>query len=320
VDDKTTHRETWWIDSTGGRRLFVRGFRPPPPFGPETPGVSLAIVPGFSDHSGRYEPIVARLRSRLARPLHVFAVDTRGHGRSDGPRGHIERFDDFLDDVDALLADVQRLRPADPLFLYGHSMGGLIVLSYLASRRLAARALAGGVAGSSWLRLAARLPPLKVKAARALSRLVPWFPMKSDLDVRWLSRDEAVGAAYLADPLVHRTATPRLYTEVTARGARLLAGPLDLPCPVLFYHGGGDRVTDPAATREAYERAVAPEKKLAIYDGAYHEVHNDPANDDLARDLAAWIDAHAPAPGAAAAPGAPAAAPQARTSPFESPA
>jgi alpha-beta hydrolase superfamily lysophospholipase len=256
---------------------------------------SLAIVPGFSDHAARYGRLVAALRSGVP-DLHVFGLDTRGHGRSAGRRGFIERFDDYLDDVDAFLADIRKLRPRDSIFLYGHSMGALIVLAHISARRAGARTLSGAAAGAPPMKIIARLSPAKVKAARLLSSWLPWVHLESDLDVRLLSRDPEIPRAYLADPLVHRKATPRLFTEMRGTADRLLSRPVPLDCPLFLYHGAADGIADPSATRDYGDRVSAPAKQVRIYEGAYHEVHNEPASlGDLARDLVAFMDAHSPA-------------------------
>jgi alpha-beta hydrolase superfamily lysophospholipase len=279
-------REEWEVESAGGVKIHCRRFSAPGAARAGGRGL-IAIVPGFSDHGERYARLVPLI---LADGFSAAALDTRGHGRSGGVRGHITRFEEYLLDVDAFLLSLRRGAP-EPVFLFGHSMGGLIVLAYLSAGYGAGTGLRGAIVQAPWLKLTAAVPRWKSGLARALSRIAPRVPFASPVRREDLSRDLAVGDSYLKDPLVHQTCSPRLFTEVTATAARIFANPVDYRVPTLFTHGEDDPIMDPAGTRSYFERSPLAEKALAVFPGARHEVHNDPAVPDLWREMRAFMEA-----------------------------
>lgn len=216
------------IDSAGDVKIHVRRFSAAGRR-PERERALLAIVPGFSDHGDRFPRLV---RAAIEAGYGAASLDTRGHGLSGGPRGHVRSFDDYLLDVDAFLLWLRRddgPGEAPPLFIFAHSMGGLIVLSYLSAGYGTGVGLRGAIVQAPWLRLAVTVPRWKRGLARVLRRVAPAVPIASEVHPEALSRDLSVGEAYLKDPLVHGVCTPRLYSEVTATAARILANPRRLP-------------------------------------------------------------------------------------------
>lgn len=291
------------LDGPGGLRIFVRHW----PRGAAARGL-LAIVPGFSDHGGRYPHLVA---AALAAGYSVCALDTRGHGRSGGRRGHVESFDEYLLDVDRFLAEARKSWSGGrPTFIWGHSMGALITLTYLSAGFGRGAGLAAATTCAPPFRIATKIPVWKKTLARSLSHFAPAVPFKSVVKGEDLSRDLEVGRRYLADPLVHHTCSPRLYTEMGATANRIFSNPMDYGVPTLFIHGAADPLVDPAGTKSYFERSPLPQKALRLYEGARHEVHNDPAHVEAFRDAFAFFEQHAPkaeapvAAGAAAAPSA----------------
>jgi alpha-beta hydrolase superfamily lysophospholipase len=285
------------IDGPGGLRLFVRHW---PRAGAR--GL-LAIVPGFSDHGARYPHLVAAAREA---GYGACALDTRGHGRSGGKRGHVESFDEYLLDVDRFLAEARKhWAGGGPIYIWGHSMGGLITLAYLSAGFGRGAGLSAAVVCAPPFRIATKIPAWKKSLAQTLSHFAPAVPFKSVVKGEDLSRDLEVGKRYLADPLVHHTCSPRLYTEMGSTASRIFANPCDYGVPTLFIHGAADPLVDPAGTRSYFERSPLAAKALKLYEGARHEVHNDPAHVDAFRDAFAFFEMHAPkAAPAAAAPSA----------------
>ena len=165
---------------------------------PDTrPKAVVCLVHGLGEHSGRYAQLGAFLSHH---GYALFAFDLRGHGQTEGQRGHTPEHDALLADVTSALAEASRSFPACPTFLYGHSLGGVIVLNYALRQR---PALAGVVATSPALRLAAKPSPAKMAAAKVMDRLLPTVSMSNGLDRNGLSQDQAVVQAYATDPLVH---------------------------------------------------------------------------------------------------------------------
>ena len=235
----------------------------------------------------------------------VAALDTRGHGKSAGKRGHVESFDEYLLDVDRFLAEGRKhWAGGGPILLWGHSMGGLM-LTYLSAGFGRGAGVSAAVVCAPPFRIATPVPVSKKALARGLSHFAPTVPFKSVVKPEDLSRDLDVGKRYMADPLVHHTCSPRLYTEMTATASRIFANPCDYGVPTLFIHGAADPLVDPAGSRSYFERSPLPKKALKLYEGARHEVHNDPAHVDAPRDAFAFFEVHAPkAAPAEAAPSA----------------
>lgn len=211
------------------------------------PRAVLAVVHGIAEHSGRYQWLAERAN---ARGLGVVAVDLRGHGRSPGDHCYVERFDDYLLDVDALMARAHEMAAGRPVFLMGHSMGGAIALRWQAKRR---EPVAGLILSSAALKVGDDVPPLLVALAPLLSR---WLPRLSGtrIDPETISRDPAAVAAYVNDPLVSQQAPPaRTGAELLlAMEANRAAAP-ELTVPVYLFHGDADRLTDPAGSREIHD-------------------------------------------------------------------
>jgi len=220
--------------------------------------------------------------------ISLFAYDLRGHGRSGGPRGFVPCYEDLLDDLERVIAAAQREHPGLPLFLFGHSMGGNIVINY-ALRRQAPAGIRGVLVSGPWLRLASQPPGWKRVLGRLAAKLQPRMVLPAAMDPAVLSHDRQQVLAYSSDPLVHSTMTARLFAEVTAAGEWALAHAAALTLPVLLMHGGGDRLTDPRATEEFHARAGGNDKSLKIYPDQYHEILNETDPAPVLRDIVEWI-------------------------------
>ena len=272
--------EEGYFEGTGGLQLFRQSWFPEGDI-----RAALAVVHGFGEHSGRYGNLVG---VAVPKGYVVHAFDLRGHGRSPGPRGYINSFADFREDVGRFLAWVQSQHPALPLFLLGHSMGGLIVLEYVLHD---ADGLAGVVASGPLLGQAG-ISPLLFWMSRLLSGVLPRLTLNTSLDATTISRDPAVVEAYVGDPLVHSLGTPRLSTELTKAytWVQAHAGDLDLPC--LIVQGGADQLVPPESVRQFYEHIRCADKTLHIYPGYYHEVFNDIGKEQPLSDVMAWLEEH----------------------------
>ncbi|MGD8625268.1 MAG: lysophospholipase [Anaerolineae bacterium] len=260
--------------------LYCQAWRPQAP-----PRAALAVVHGFGEYSERYHNLVDWF---VPRGYAVHAFDLRGHGRSPGVRGHVDSFADYRADVRAFLDHVRRREPGRPLFLVGHSQGGLIVLNYVLHDP---SGLHGVVASAPAL---GQLPvsPFLILLARTLSRLWPRLNLETGLDVHALSRDPAVVEAYVNDPLVHNTATPRLGTELMAAVDWTQAHAADLALPCLIVHGTADSLCLPETSQAFFEKITYPDRDRIDYEGYYHELFNEPDRDRVLADVYAWLEAH----------------------------
>ncbi len=251
----------------------------------ERPERVLLLVHGFAEHSGRYEQLGAWF---AARGCAVHAYDHRGHGRSEGRRGHVRRFGDFLDDLEAMLAAVRAEHPGLRPHLVGHSMGGLIVSATLCERE---PDVAGAITSGALLAVAEDFSRARILAARVLRRVAPRMSLAAGLDAQGLSNDPEVARAYLADPLVFRSMTASLAVELMGAVARTAASAERVRVPLLMLHGEVDPLCPVAGTRRFFSGLVVEPRRLVTYPGLRHEIFNEPEHARVFEDMQAWLQA-----------------------------
>ena len=270
------HVEFGW--KTGdGLQLYAQGWQPET----EIKAV-VCLVHGLGEHGGRYAHLAAFL-SQAGYALLVF--DLRGHGKSQGQRGYASSFGVLLDDISHLLEEAARRHSDRPRFLYGHSLGGSLVLDYALRRR---PQLAGVIATGPGLRTAFEPPAWKVTLGKIMYRLWPALSMSNELDRQGLSRDPKVVRAYNSDPLVHDRVTARLGIDLLQSGLWAMEHAAEFPLPLLLMHGAADRITSAQASREFAAKA-GDRCTLKIWDGLYHEIHNEPEKEQVFAFLLEWL-------------------------------
>ena len=243
----------------------------------------MAHVHGMGEHSRRYDHLTEYWEDR---GYAAAGFDLRGHGRSGGKRGHTASYDFLMEDIALFLDRVAQTCPGLPVTLYGHSMGGNLVLNYVIRRQ---PALARVVASAPYLRLASAPPAWKVRMTAWLQRIVPAMSQGTGLDSRALSRDAAVIGRYEADPLVHAKITMSFFTQVHAAGEAIIGKASELTIPALVMHGSADRITSPAGSA-AFVAASSGRAQLKIWEGCFHEIHNEPGWEEVAAFVLAWIE------------------------------
>ena len=244
---------------------------------------ALIIVHGLGDHAARYDDLAAALANS---GISSFAYDQRGHGSSEGRRGHVSGFDVLLQDLDRFRREVAGcIEPRVPLFLFGHSMGGLVVLRYLEEYDTP---LAGAILSAPWLGTQVHIPRWQITAASALTRILPAVPFPNRVDADHLSHDPAVVQAYRDDPLVHGRITPRLFTEVSSAMGLVQQRSERINVPLLFLLPGADRIVDTQRSLAFARSLAAVDATIRHYPGCYHEVLREPAH-AVVRDLRDWL-------------------------------
>ena len=247
---------------------------------------AIVLVHGLGEHSGRYAYLAQHCTDR---GFAVHALDHYGHGKSDGQAGHVERFSVYLDGVRALLERVQAEHPDLPLFLVGHSMGGLIAAASLPQVQSAFRACV--LSGPAFRTPEPPSTPLKL-VNRLFSGLAPTAPLLG-LDPSGVSRDPDVVRAYVSDPLVHHgKLSARLLAEMMRAMDDTLANASRVELPLLVLHGEQDQLTCPTGSEDFHERAASADKTLKIYPGLYHEIFNEPEKDAVLGDMTDWLEKH----------------------------
>lgn len=247
------------------------------------PRALVLLAHGGAEHSGRYAWTAGEL---VARGHAVYAIDHRGHGRSEGPRAYVDRLGHAVADLHSLSDLARERHPAAPRFLLGHSMGGLIALEYTLRHQ----------AELTGLVLTAPLAVLEANgiargAVRALSALVPRLPLYR-IDSTTVSRDPEVVRAYERDPLNHRGLLPaRTVAELMAGTAALPARLASLRLPILTLYGSADRLVSTTASAVVEAGCRSDDCTVRAYDGLYHELLNEPERDRVVTDVADWIEA-----------------------------
>jgi alpha-beta hydrolase superfamily lysophospholipase len=264
-------------DGTG---ILVRSWRPEGPV-----RGTLVIAHGLGEHAGRYGELVTHC---LARGLAVYAPDHRGHGRSGGRRALVRRFAWLVDDLDVVMRRAAAGHPEVKRFLFGHSMGGAIALTWALDHP--------GQVDGLILSAPAIAPPrsvstMTVLVVRLLSRILPGKGAIA-LPPEDLSRDPEVVRAYADDPAVlHGPVPARTLAELLGAMKSLPGRAAALREPVLVLQGTGDRLVMHADVKPVFDALGSPDKTVKVYRGLYHEVLNEPEREQVFADLGAWLDA-----------------------------
>lgn len=272
--------ELKWL-SMDGLEIFAQSWEPVG----RLPKAVVCLVHGLGEHTSRYAH-VGEAFSKEGYAL--FGADLRGHGRSGGARGHINSIDDFMQDIDVLIEQACSRYEGRPLFLYGHSLGGILVLYYGLKRK---PALAGVIATSSGLHTALENQPVKVMAAKLLGSLLPAATISSGLDPKSISRGAEVVQAYINDPLVHYRVSLGFGKIMLGVTQWTLEHAGEFPAPLLLMHGRADVLAFPSSSIE-FAESLKEKCTLKLWEGAYHELHNEPEQAEVFKTMTIWMDAH----------------------------
>jgi alpha-beta hydrolase superfamily lysophospholipase len=251
----------------------------------QSPGESIRaviiLVHGLGEHIQRYDYWAGVFNKE---GIGFAGVDLPGHGRSEGRRGNIKSYALIGEMLDILLKSCKQTFPGVPVFIYGHSLGGGIVLEYLLRKN---PKIKGAIVTSPWLRLSFEPSRGKLILAAVMKNLFPGLTQPSGLVVSHISHDQNVVDKYNSDPLVHGLISVSLFHGAMKAAKYSLEHASDLKIPVLMLHGSDDLICSPEGSREFAEKTTIAE--LKIWEGGYHELHNEPFKDEVFKYIMGWI-------------------------------
>ena len=270
------------IRAQDGTSIYWKGWVPD-----NSPKAIVHVIHGYAEHIDRYGNVVNEL---LPAGYAVFGTDHRGHGKSQGKRGHVKSFQEFIDDEKQFRHDVIRARfPGIPYFVLGHSMGSLIAMNYVEQN---AEDVKGLVLSGTGSQPGTDIPKILLTLTKILSKILPAVHVKSPLPPEFISRDMAVVKAYIDDPLVYNVITPRLAHEMNRYVVIGAQNAFKIKIPVLIQLGSRD--TAFSGQKELFEMIGAKDKTFKQYEGLKHEVYNELVADrvKVLADLRSWLDRH----------------------------
>ena len=264
-----------------GTTFYIRGWEPD-----GKPKAVVVLLHGLGEHVGRY----AHVGEALSAAGYVLVgFDLRGHGKSNGIRGHFPSLDVVMQDVQGFFNFLPDRYSEDlPRFLYGHSLGGLLAFAYASKY---GTGLSGVIATGPGLRTALQEQKVKVMLAKVLGTLAPTLLMPSGLEVTALSRDPNIVTAYVNDPLVHDRASMGFGKTALATIDVVFEQASRFPVPLLIMYGSADKITYPSGG-EDFARRVPGDVTLKIWGGLYHEIHNEPEQAEVFQFMIKWLDDH----------------------------
>jgi alpha-beta hydrolase superfamily lysophospholipase len=216
-------------------------------------------------------------------------MDLPGHGRSQGERGHVNSFSEFNDAASGLLNSIQQQHPSLPIFLLGHSMGGLIAARFLLDNQ---QQFKGAVLSAAAIQSPQEPPAWQVGLIKGFAKIFPKAGVLA-LDATGISRDQSVYEKYVNDPLVNQgKLSAKFLVELSSTMETVQNRSKELSLPMMIMHGTADKMTAPHGSELVYNQSQSGDKELKLYEGLYHEIFNEPEQELVIADLTNWLDAH----------------------------
>ena len=253
-------------------------------FQPKNVKAIIVLVHGMGEHSERYERFVIPFFNQNS--IGVITYDQFGHGLTTGTRGHNPGFEDVLDCVAIVIKKALEVFGKKPIFLYGHSMGGNVVINYALRRK---NQLNGIIATSPFLRLAFKPPSWKISLGKILQKIMPSITMSNEIDVEAISRDKNEVELYKNDPLVHDKVSPNYSIVFMETGEWAIQNANKLELPMLLMHGTGDSLTSWKASKE-FAKKGNENVELSLFKDAYHELHNELNKNEVLERMNTWMN------------------------------
>lgn len=277
--DRMKHREGS-LQGARGLNLFYQSWHP---FG-RVKGI-VVIIHGLGSHSSLFTNVT---QSLVPAGYAVYGLDLRGHGRSQGKRGHINAWAEFREDLYHFFSLIKTLEEGLPCFLLGHSLGSIIALDYV----LRFPTTVQGIITMAPPLGKIGLSPLKLKLSKVLSHIFPYFSLNVGVVDTTISRDQNVLATLPQDRLIHSQGSARLATEFLAVNQWVRSRAADLQVPILILHGGADQVSRPEGSRAFFEQITFSDKERYEYPESRHALHRDLDYQEIMADLRDWLERH----------------------------
>ena len=242
----------------------------------------INLIHGIGEHSTRYAAMAAYY---TAKGIAIYAIDYRGHGKSEGKRGHTPEYESFMKDIDSLLEYSAKDNDCKKVFIYGHSLGGNLVINYVLRRK---PNITGLIASSPWLKLAFEPSKFDVAVGGLMRKVFPAFTQKTKLKTDDLSRNENNNETYKKDDLVHGYISVSTFFGAREAAQWALDNADKMNVPFLLMHGSADKMTSPEGSKEFASKSDKTE--LKIWDGFYHEIHNEEENKQVYDWVISWVE------------------------------
>ena len=271
------------FEGQDGLAFYVQGWEPD-----AQPKAIVALVHGLGEHIGRY----AHVGKALTDAGYVLVgFDLRGHGKTVSARGHFPSLNVVMQDIRQFFQFISQRYPNLPQFLYGHSLGGLLSLTYATQNKVGIK---GVMVTGAALRSALQEQKAKIAMAKILGTLAPAATIPSGLDATTVSRDKTVVDKYVNDPLVHDKTSLGLGKTVLTSIDVCFTHASEFAYPLLIMHGKDDKLTYPSGSADFAKLAGGKNKDitLKLWDGLYHEIHNEPEQEDVFKVMIEWLDKH----------------------------
>ncbi len=248
------------------------------------PRAILLINHGLNEHCGRYHEMALYFTEK---GFGVFGFDNIGHGKSNGTRSYVKDYPSFINPILTYLGMINEWHPDLPVYLVGHSMGGLIGASFLIDHQ---DKVSGAILSGSLVMVPEYVSKLTVKIGTIISRIFPKLRLLG-IEKVWLSQDPEVVTNYINDPLVYNGKSTARISSVLNNGISYVADRgSSITVPVLLLHGGDDRICDPSWSTYLHNLISSQENQLIIYDGLYHEIYNEPERERVYKDVLNWLE------------------------------
>ncbi|MFV0249188.1 MAG: lysophospholipase [Tenacibaculum sp.] len=241
----------------------------------------VIILHGLGEHLGRYEHVAKKLCTNY---FGVLIFDNFGHGKTKGKRGHNPGYNHVINCIDKLIEQAKNIFNEKPIFLYGHSMGGNVVLNYVLRK---SNNIRGVIATSPFLKLAFSPPAWKLFLAKIVQKIAPSLTLGNEIDPNDISRDSVEVKNYIEDPLVHNKVSSNFSLSFINSGSWAIANASTLKTPVFLLHGTEDKIIHFKGS-EAFANNTE-KASLKLYEGGYHELHNDLCKDQVLSDIINWL-------------------------------